>query len=122
MLDSGHLYYWKESNSIKANLKIGDVILIIDANKSRLLWRKAKVTKFVDSRDNKIRGTELLVYQEKSRRTCAINRPIHHLATLQVANVNRTILDEEHDEPSGETRPRRQAAKNANIIEKLHDV
>ena len=72
-----------------------------------MLWRKGKVTNFLDSRDNKIRGGELLVYQEKTRRTCTINRPIQHLVPLEVANVNITILDEEHDEPAGETRPRR---------------
>ena len=50
------------------------------------------------------------------------NRPIQHLAPLELANVNRTILDEEYDEPVGETRPRRQAAKNADVIRKLQDV
>ena len=59
------------------------------------------------------------MYQEKTKKTCTINRPIQHLVPLEVANVNRTILDEEHDEPAGETFPRRQAAKSANIIRKL---
>ena len=38
---------------------------------------------------------------------------------LEVTNVNRTIPDEEHDEPEGETHPRRQVTKNADIIWKL---
>ena len=33
-----------------------------------MLWRKGKVANFLDSRDNKICGVELLVYQEKTRR------------------------------------------------------
>ena len=112
----------KEPNSGNVNLKNGDVVLIKDENKSRLLWRKGKVTKFLDSRDNKIRGVELLVYQEKTRKTCTINRPIQHLVPLEVENVDRAILDEEHDEPAGETRLRRQAAKNADVIRKLQDL
>ena len=36
-------------------------------------------------------------------------------------NINRTTVDEEHDEIAGEMRPRRQAAKNADIM-KLQDV
>ena len=112
----------KESNGGNVNLKIGDVLLIKDENKSRLLCRKGKVTKFSDSRDNKIHGVELLVDQEKTRRTCTINRPIQHLVPLEVTNINRTTLDEEHDEPAGKMRPRRQAAKNADIIRKLQDV
>ena len=112
----------KESNSENVNLKIGDVVLIKDENKSRLLWRKGKVTKFLDSRDNKIRGVELLVYQEKTRRTCTINRPIQYLVPLEAANIHRTTLDEEQDEPAGVMRPRRQAAKIAYIIRKLQDV
>ena len=84
-----------------------------------MLWQKGKVTKFLDSRDTKIGGVELLVYQEKTRRTITINRPIQHLVPLEVTNVNRTIPDEEHDEPAGETHPRRQVTKNADIIWKL---
>ena len=87
-----------------------------------MLWRKGKVTKFLDSRDNKIRGVELLVYQEKTRKTCTINRPIQHLVPLEVENGDRAILDKEHDEPAGETRLRRQAAKNADVIRKLQDL
>ena len=56
--------------------------------------------KFLESRDNKIHGLELLVYQAKTRRTCTINRPIQHLVPLEVANINRTTLDEEHGEPA----------------------
>ena len=108
----------KESDSGNVNLKIGDVVLIKDENKWRLLWRKGEVTKFLDSRDNKIRGVELLVCQKKARRTCTINRAIQHLVPLEVANVNRTILDEEDDEPAGETRPRRQAAKTPILLGK----
>ena len=96
----------KESNSGNVNLKIGDVVLIKNENKSRLLWQKGKVTKFLDSCDNKIRGVELLVYQEKTRRTCTINRPIQHLVPVEVANIHRTTLDDEHDKPVREMRPR----------------
>ena len=75
-----------------------------------------------NSRDNKIRGVELSGYQEKTRRTFTINRPIQHLVPLEIVNANRTIVDEEHSEPAGEMRPRRQAAKNADTIRKLKDV
>ena len=77
----------KESNSGNVKLIIGDAVLVKDENKSRLLWRKGKVTKFLDSRDNKIRSVKLLVYQEKTRKTCKINRPIQHLVPLECCKV-----------------------------------
>ena len=82
--------------------------------------KRGKLRNF--SCNNKIRGVELLVYQEKKRRTCVINRPIQHLVPLEVANINITALDEEHNEPAGEMRPRRQVAKNADIFRKLQEV
>ena len=112
----------KDSNSGNVNLKIGNVVLIKDENESRLLWGKGKVTKFLRSCDNNIHVIKLLVCQEKSRRVCTINRPIQHLVPLEVAKVNRIMLDEEHDEPASEARPRRQAAKNADIITRLQHV
>ena len=51
-----------------------------------------------DIRDNEIRGVELLVYQVKTKRTCTINRTIQNLVPLEVANINRTTLDKEHNE------------------------
>ena len=47
---------------------------------------------------------------------------MQHLVPLEIVNANRTIVDEEHNEPAGEMRPRRQAAKNADTIRKLKDV
>ena len=72
-----------------------------------------------DIRDNEIRGVELLVYQEKIKRTYTINRTIQHLLPLEAANINRTTLDKEHNEPTGEMRLRGQVAKISDFIRKL---
>ena len=47
----------------KCTLVIGDVVLIKEDNKSRMLCRKGLVTKLITGKVNLIRGAEVKVYQ-----------------------------------------------------------
>ena len=68
-------------------------IVIIKGTKSRLLWRKGITKRFLESRDGKVRGTELVVFQPKTKKTFIINRPIQHLVPLEVLDN----FEEEND-------------------------
>ena len=46
----------------ECNLVFGDVLLIKEENKSRMLWRKGLFTKLIKGKDSLIRDAELKVY------------------------------------------------------------
>ena len=109
------------NNQVK--LRIGEIVIIKD-DKSRLLWRKGKINRFLESRDGKVRGAELVVFQPKTKKTCMINRPIQHLVPLEVSDN----FEEENDfqikngsAKEDDRRPRRIAAQNTNLIRNLQN-
>ena len=94
-------------------------VLIIKDDKTRLLSRKEKVSRFLESRDGKVRGAELVVFQLKTKKTCLINIPIQHIVALEVSDN----FEEENDfkikngsAKKDGRRPRRIVAQNANLI------
>ena len=107
------------NNQVK--FRIGKIVIIKD-DKPRLLWRKGKINRFLESRDGKVRGAELVVFQPKTKKTCMINRPIQHLVPLEVSDN----FEEENDfqmkngsPKEDDRRPRRIAAENADLIRNL---
>ena len=84
------------SNQAKLPIGIGEIVIIKD-DKPRLLWRKGKINKFLENRDGKIRGAELVVFQPKTKKTCIINRSMQHLILLEVSEY----FEEEKGKPEG---------------------
>ena len=68
----------------KCTLVVGDVVLIKEENKPRMLWRKGLVTKLIKSKDNLIRGPVLKVYQPSLSKCTHINRPLQLLVPFEV--------------------------------------
>ena len=107
----------------KCTLVDGDVVLIKEENKSRMLRRKGPVTKVIKGKDNLIRGAELKVYQPSLSKCTNINRPLQLLVPFEVTQertpdekeiTNRT--DNSIEKP---VRPRRVAAQSADILRRL---
>ena len=105
-------------------MRIGEIVIIKD-DKPRLLWRKGKINRFLESRDGKVRGAELVVFQPKTKKTCMINRPIQHLVPLEVSDN----FEEENDfqikngsSKEDDRCPRRKSAQNANLIRNLQNL
>ena len=104
-------------------MRIGEIV-IIKNDKPRLLRCKGKINIFLESRDGKVFGAELVVFQPKTKKTCMINRPIQHLVPLEVSDN----IEEENDFQSKNgsaqedgRRPRRIAAQNADLIRNLQN-
>ena len=102
-------------------LRIMEIVIIKD-DKPRLLWRKGKINRFLESRNGKVRRAELVVFHPKAKKTCTINRPIQHLVPLEVSDN----FEEENDfqikngsAKEDARRPRRIAAQNAELIRNL---
>ena len=78
----------------KSTLVIGDVVLIKEENKLRMLWRKGLVTKLIKQKDNLIGGAELKVYQPSLSKCKHINRPLQLLVSFEVTQ-ERTLDEKE---------------------------
>ena len=93
-------------------MRTGETVVIKD-DQSTLLWGKEKLTKFLESRDGKVRGAELVVFQPKTKKTCMINRRIQHLIPLEVSDNFREENDFKNESAKEDgRRPRRVAAQN----------
>ena len=114
--------YAKRNIKQPSKLSVGDVVIIKNENVNRLSWRKGRITKLIESRDNNTRAVELNVYQPNSDRLCTIRRPIQHLVPLEIQNEIQEIEqpDKENEkEPAEQERLRRAAALNADILRKI---
>ena len=68
----------EKHSSVKRNIKqpsklsVGEVVIIKDGNVNRLSWRKGRITKLIESRDNNVRTVELkrsVMYDSTSHST-----------------------------------------------------
>ena len=72
--------YQKNNTKKKRELKINDVVLIQDDKTTpRNNWRKGKVEELIVSRDSKIRGAVLRVYNKKKDSTFLLKRTVQKL-------------------------------------------
>ena len=107
-------YLFAGNSNNQAKLRIGEIALIKD-DKPRLLWHKGKINRFLESRDGKVRGTELVVFQPKA---FMINRPIQQLIPSEVSDSFEEEIDLESENESAKEDDRclRIAAQNADLI------
>ena len=111
----GHSLQTKRNSNNQAKLRIREIVIVKD-DKPGLLWCKGKINRFLVSRDGKVRGAELVVFQSKTKKTCMISRPIQHLVPSEVSDN----FEEENDfkmknvsAKEDDRRPRRITAQNA---------
>ena len=102
-------------------LYVGDIVLIKVNFITRMKWRKAKVLTLIRGKDNKVRGAELLIYNRETGKTSTLRRPLQLIMPLEIETVRDTKQNENNThcpEPANEytRKPRRDAAKNADLI------
>ena len=79
--------YRKNNTKEKLELKINDVVLIQDDKiTSRNNWRRGKVEELIVSRDSKIRGAVLCVYNKKKDSTFLLRKPVQKLIPFEIMN------------------------------------
>ena len=90
-------------------IRVGEVVLVHDANQKRLLWPIAIVTETIPGRDGRIRFAVL-----RTSSGLTINRPIQRLFPLEVqqhpASIEADVLPEpdqqlEQQQPAGSSEP-----------------
>ena len=79
--------YHKNNTKEKRELKINDVVLIQDDKITpRNNYKRGKVEKLIVSRDSKIRGAALHVYNKKKDSTFLLKRPAQKLNPFEIIN------------------------------------
>ena len=86
----------KESNDPNVYLDVGDIVLLKDTHKSRLLWQKGKITKFLDRHGNKIRVvyyfSDISVFWNLSSPTIWTTEILRILVTKNIQSKVLSIL------------------------------
>ena len=72
----------KYNNS--CSVKVGDVVLIKDVNKTRMIRRKERVKKLIKGKDGLVRGAEIKVYQSAKNKITTILRPLQLIVPLEL--------------------------------------
>ena len=144
-LQERHLYQHNTSKS-ETDVLLGDVVLIKEVVRPRIMWRKGRIVDYIEGRDEKIRGVKLVIINSKSEKV-QLSRPLQLIIPLEIISsktsdiaLNNTNTDKNTNTDqnkttdeikitddvitgnnSAVTRRRRVAAVNADTIRKLMD-
>ena len=111
-------YYNKISTKENRQLQINDVVLIQDDKISpRNNWRKGKVEELIVSRDSKIRGAVIRVYNKNKGTTYLLKRPIQRLIPFEIMNNVKNDINSNIN-----SRPQREAAVTGQLKRRLHKL
>ena len=119
------LYSYRDGRTDEnCRIYVGDIVLTKENFVTRMKWRKAKVLNLIRGKVNKVRGAELLIYNRETGKTSTLRRTLQLIMLLEIETVRDTKQNENNThcpEPAYEytRKPRRDAAKNADLIRKL---
>ena len=104
-------------------LYVGDIVLIKENFVTRIKWQKAKVSNLIRGKNNKVRDGEILIYNRETGKTSTLRRPLQLIMLLEMETVRDTKQNENNThcpEPADEytRKPRRDAAKNVDLVRK----
>ena len=128
----------------ETNVLLGDVVLIKEVVRPRIMWRKGRIVYYIEGRDGKIRGVKLVIINSKSEKV-QLSRPLQLIIPLEIISsktndiaLNNTNTDKNKNmdqnkttneikntydiitgNNSAVTRRQRVAALNADTIRKL---
>ncbi|CAB4017080.1 Hypothetical predicted protein [Paramuricea clavata] len=110
----------KSVQSSKELIKINDIVIVHDENRSRSLWRLGRVMHLVRGNDGKVRGAKVKV-AERGKKPTTLRRPIQKLYSIEIGNQDITqqkvgrgsTTIQPQKEESITQRPRRAAAIKA---------
>ena len=110
----------KSVHSNKELIKVNDIVIVHDENRSRSIWRLGRVMHLVRGNDGKVRGAKVKV-AERGKKPTTLRRPIQKLYSIEIDNQNITqqkvdmgsTTIQPQKEESITQRPRRAAEINA---------
>ena len=129
-----------KSKSNRANISVGDIVLVKSDSTKRAFWKIARVEELLESKDGRIRAARVKVANVK-RNPVSLRRVIQHLVPLEVKaeRVNADAEDADkvttdqpgqlevdhlnnHEVTNQEVRPRRKAALRGEERRRLSDT
>ena len=132
-LQERHIYQQKTFKN-KTNVLIGDVVLITEDVRPRIMWKKGRIIDFIRGQDDEIRGVKLVTINSKFQKV-ELSRPLQLIVPLEIidnkvnevtvknknANQEEKVDGANMNNDTTVTRRRRVAALNADAIRKLTD-
>ena len=67
----------------ETNVLLGDVVLIKEVVRPRIMWRKGRIVYYIEGRDGKIRGVKLVIINSKSEKV-QLSRPLQLIIPLEI--------------------------------------
>lgn len=120
----------RESSRVQNNksnvINVGDIVILKNENTSRMYWKLARVENLLRSKDKIVRSAEVRVLSNDNKRTVVLRRPIQHLIPLEVQDTSgvqdTSEVQDTREEVKGQvdTRPRRKAAVNGELIRRKY--
>lgn len=120
----------RESSRVQNNksnvINVGDIVILKNENTSRMYWKLARVENLLRSKDKIVRSAEVRVLSNDNKRTVVLRRPIQHLIPLEVQDTSAvqdtSEVQDMREEVKGQvdTRPRRKAAVNGELIRRKY--
>ena len=129
-----------KSKSNRANISVGDIVLVKSDSTKRAFWKIARVEELLESKDGRIRAARVKVANAE-RNSASLRRLIQHLVPLEI-KAERVNADAEgadkvttdqpgqlevdhlnnHEVTNQEVRPRRKAALRGEERRRLSDT
>lgn len=73
------------AQSSKGSIRINDIVVVHDENRSRGLWRVGRVMNLVRGSDDQVRGVKVRV-AESGKKPTTIRRPLQKLYPIEISN------------------------------------
>ncbi|XP_073239982.1 uncharacterized protein [Porites lutea] len=78
-------YHRNRTGAIEQSIRVGDIVVLKEEGSARCLWKLAKVTELLKSRDNVVRSAKIQVLNtDAQRRPTMLRRAVQHLIPLAV--------------------------------------
>ena len=109
-----------KSKSNRANISVGDIVLVKSDSTKRAFWNLARVEELLVSKDGQIRAARVKVANGERNPVC-LRRVIQHLVPLEIRSADEGIADSEEEDKVTTDQPRELEVNNLNNDEAVNN-
>jgi hypothetical protein len=109
-----------KSKSNRANISVGDIVLMKSDSTKRAFWKLARVEDLLVSKDGQIQAARVKVANSERNPVC-LRRVIQHLVPLEIRSADEGIADSEEEDKVTTDQPRELEVNNLNNDEAVNN-
>ena len=109
-----------KSKSNRANISVGDIVLMKSDSTKRAFWKLARVEELLVSKDGQIRAARVKVANGERNPVC-FRRVIQHLVPLEIRSADEGIADSEEEDKVTTDQPKELEVNNLNNDEAVNN-